>query len=235
VPTGIKVFSWLATTWEGKINFATPMLWALGFVSMFVIGGLSGIFLGAVPIDIHSSDTYFIVAHIHYVLLGGSLFTIFAGIYYWFPKMTGRMYNETLGKLHFWLTFVAFNTTFFPMHIIGIQGQPRRVYSYEDKFGDWNLFISISSFVLGASFLIFVYNVIVSWARGPRAPGNPWRAMTLEWQVSSPPPLFNFDEIPQVVGSPYEYGVPGARHAVFNGDREAAAAPKAEEEETVRA
>jgi len=220
VPTGIKVFSWLATTWEGKINFATPMLWALGFVSMFVIGGLSGIFLGAVPIDIQASDTYFIVAHIHYVLLGGSLFTIFAGIYYWFPKMTGRMYNETLGKVHFWLTFVAFNATFFPMHIIGLQGQPRRVYTYEDKFGDWNLVISISSFVLGASFLIFVYNMIVSWARGAPAPSNPWRAMTLEWQVSSPPPIFNFDEIPQVVGNPYEYGVPGAKHAILSGERE---------------
>jgi cytochrome c oxidase subunit I len=220
VPTGIKVFSWLATTWEGRINFSTPMLWALGFVSQFVIGGLSGIFLGAVPIDIHASDTYFIVAHIHYVLLGGSLFTIFAGIYYWFPKMTGRMYDERLGKLHFWVTFVAFNATFFPMHIIGLQGQPRRVYTYEDQFGDWNLFISISSFVLGVSFLVFVYNMLVSWIRGPRAPGNPWRGMTLEWQVSSPPPLFNFDEIPQVVGNPYEYGVPGARHAILNGDRE---------------
>jgi cytochrome c oxidase subunit I len=222
VPTGIKVFSWLATTWEGKINFSTPMLWALGFVSQFVIGGLSGIMLGAVPIDIHVSDTYFIVAHIHYVLLGGSLFLIFAGIYYWFPKMTGRMFNERLGKLHFWLTFLAFNATFFPMHIIGVQGMPRRVYTYDPQFGNWNLFISISSFVLGVSFLIFVYNMIVSWARGAPAPANPWRGMTLEWQVSSPPPLFNFDEIPQVVGSPYEYGVPGARHAVFNGDREAA-------------
>jgi cytochrome c oxidase subunit I len=220
VPTGIKVFSWLATTWEGRINFSTPMLWALGFVSQFVIGGLSGIFLGAVPIDIHASDTYFIVAHIHYVLLGGSLFTIFAGIYYWFPKMTGRMYDERLGKLHFWVTFIAFNATFFPMHIIGIQGQPRRVYTYEDQFGEWNLFISISSFVLGVSFLVFVYNMLVSWIRGPRAPGNPWRGMTLEWQVSSPPPLFNFDEIPQVVGNPYEYGVPGARHAIMNGERE---------------
>jgi cytochrome c oxidase subunit I len=222
VPTGIKVFSWLATTWEGRINFSTPMLWALGFVSQFVIGGLSGIYLGAVPIDIHVSDTYFIVAHIHYVLLGGSLFLIFAGIYYWFPKMTGRMYNERLGKLHFWLTFIAFNATFFPMHIIGVQGMPRRVYTYDPEFGNWNMVISISSFVLGTSFLIFVYNMIVSWIRGERAPANPWRGMTLEWQVSSPPPLFNFDEIPQVVGSPYEYGVPGARHAVFNGDREAA-------------
>ena len=127
VPTGIKVFSWLATIWEGKLNFATPMLWAVGFVSMFVIGGLSGIYLGAVPIDIHTSDTYFVVAHIHYVLFGGSLFTIFAGIYYWFPKMTGRQYNEKLGKLHFWLTFIGFNLTFFPMHLIGTQGMPRRV------------------------------------------------------------------------------------------------------------
>jgi cytochrome c oxidase subunit 1 len=221
VPTGIKVFSWLATTWEGRIQFNTPMLWALGFVSQFVIGGLSGIFLGAVPIDIHASDSYFVVAHIHYVLLGGSLFLIFAGIYYWFPKMTGRMYDERLGKLHFWATFIAFNVTFFPMHIIGIQGQPRRVYTYANEFGDWNLVISISSFVLGASFLVFVYNVLTSWVRGPRAPGNPWRGMTLEWQVSSPPPVFNFDTIPQVVGNPYEYGVPGARHAILNGDREA--------------
>jgi cytochrome c oxidase subunit 1 len=221
VPTGIKVFSWLATLWEGRIHFRAPMLWALGFVSMFVIGGLSGIMLGAVPIDILVSDTYFVVAHIHYVLLGGSLFTIFAGIYFWFPKMTGRMYNERLAKIHFWLTFLAFNATFFPMHLVGLQGMPRRVATYEDQFADWNLFMSVSSFVLGASFLIFVYNVIVSWKSGPPAEANPWRSMTLEWQVSSPPPVFNFDEIPQVVGNPYEYGVPGARHAVLNGDRAA--------------
>jgi cytochrome c oxidase subunit I len=231
VPTGIKVFSWLATTWEGRIHLATPMLFALGFVSMFVIGGLSGIMLGAVPVDIHTSDTYFVVAHIHYVLLGGSLFTIFAGIYYWFPKMTGRMYNERLGKLHFWLTFIGFNATFFPMHIIGVEGMPRRVSDY-GKYVEtvphiegYNLFISIASFFLGASFMVFIYNMIVSWLRGPRAPGNPWRANTLEWQVSSPPPIFNFDEIPQIVGGPYEYGVAGARHAVFNGDR----APELEE------
>jgi len=219
VPTGIKVFSWLATMWEGRINFSTPMLFALGFVSMFVIGGLSGIYLGAVPIDIHVSDTYFVVAHIHYVLFGGSLFTIFAGIYYWFPKMTGRMYDERLGKLHFWLTFVGFNLTFFPMHLIGVQGMPRRVADYAPRFADWNLFISIASFGLGASTIVFLYNMIWSWRFGPAAPGNPWRALTLEWQVTSPPPIFNFDEIPQVVGSPYEYGVPGARHAVLNGDR----------------
>src|SRR5689334_16079880 len=221
VPTGIKVFSWLATAWEGQIHLRTLMLFALGFVSMFVIGGLSGIMLGARPIDIAVSDTYFVVAHIHYVLLGGSLFTIFAGIYYWFPKMTGRMYNERLGKLHFWLTFVGFNLTFFPMHIIGVQGMPRRVSDYDPQFGTWNMIISISSFFLGVSFVVFLYNAITSWIRGPVAEANPWHAMTLEWQVSSPPPVFNFDEIPQIVGGPYEYGVPGARHAVFNGDRTA--------------
>jgi len=218
VPTGIKVFSWLATLWEGRIQFKTPMLFATGFVSMFVIGGLSGIYLGAVPIDIHASDTYFVVAHIHYVLFGGSLFTIFAGVYYWFPKMTGRMYNERLGKLHFWLPFVGFNVTFFPMHWLGLQGMPRRVADYAPKFGTLNFIISIASFCLGASTLVFLYNMIVSWRRGPLAPGNPWRALTLEWQVSSPPPIFNFDEIPQVVGSPYEYGTPGARHAVLGGE-----------------
>ena len=219
VPTGIKVFSWLATMWEGRIQFKTPMLWAVGFISMFVIGGLSGIYLGSVPIDIHASDTYFVVAHIHYVLFGGSVFTIFAAAYYWFPKMTGRMYNEQLGKLHFFLTFVAFNVTFFPQHYIGLQGMPRRVADYDPAFADWNMVSSIGSFVLGLATLIFVYNIVVSWRSGEPAPSNPWRALTIEWQVSSPPPKFNFDEIPQVVGGPYEYGVPGARHAVFNGDR----------------
>jgi cytochrome c oxidase subunit 1 len=201
------------------------MLWALGFVSMFVIGGLSGIYLGAVPIDIHVSDTYFVVAHIHYVLFGGSLFTIFAGIYYWFPKMTGRMYDERLGKLHFWLTFIGFNATFFPMHLIGVQGMPRRVSDYDPIFKDWNLFISIASFALGASTIVFVYNMVKSMRFGAVAEANPWRSLTLEWQVSSPPPVFNFDEIPQVIGNPYEYGVPGARHAVLGGVREPVGAP----------
>jgi cytochrome c oxidase subunit 1 len=153
------------------------------------------------------------------VLFGGSLFTIFAGIYYWFPKMTGRMYDERLGKIHFWLTFIGFNVTFFPMHWLGLHGMPRRVSDYADRFGSLNFIISVASFALGASTIVFLYNMLVSWRRGPIAPANPWRALTLEWQVSSPPPIFNFDEIPQVVGSPYEYGVRGARHAVLNGDR----------------
>ncbi len=215
IPTGIKIFSWLATIWEGKLHLRTPMLFALGFLSMFVIGGLSGVMLGAVPIDIHVSQTYFIVAHIHYVLFGGSVFTIFAGIYYWFPKMTGRMYDEKLGKLHFWLTFVGFNLTFFPMHILGTEGMPRRVADYLPKFADLNMFISLASFGLGISTVVFLYNMITSWRFGEIAPANPWHAMTLEWQVSSPPPTFNFDEIPQVVGSPYGYGIPGAQHAIL--------------------
>jgi cytochrome c oxidase subunit I len=226
VPTGIKVFSWTATLWQGRIHLTTPMLFALGFVTMFVIGGLSGIYLGSVPIDIPASDTYFIVAHIHYVLFGGSVFTIFAGVYYWFPKMTGRMYDERLGKLHFWLTFVSFNATFFPMHYVGLRGMPRRVFDYKEAFGDMNFFITIASFVLGASFIVFVYNIVTSWVRGPIAESNPWRANTLEWQVSSPPPIFNFDEIPQIVAGPYEYGVPGARHAVMSPAREGVKEPE---------
>ena len=217
IPTGIKIFSWLATLWRGVLHLDTPMLFALGFLTMFTCGGISGVMLAMIPLTIHVSDTYFIVAHIHYVLFGGSLFTIFAGVYYWFPKMTGRMYDERLGRLHFWMTFIFFNLTFGPMHIIGVQGMPRRVYDYADKFATWNLIISICAFILGLSTLIFAYNMVASWRGGPRAVANPWRALTLEWQVSSPPPIFNFDAIPTVVGGPYEYGVPGAVHGVFKG------------------
>ena len=221
VPTGIKIFSWLATLWRGVMHLDTPMLFALGFLTMFTLGGISGVMLAMVPLTIHVSDTYFIVAHIHYVLYGGSLFTIFAGVYYWFPKMTGRMYDETLGKVHFWLTFVGFNLTFGPMHLIGVQGMPRRVADYPEQFASWNLFITLSSFLLGIASLVFVYNTVASWRGGPRAEANPWRALTLEWQVSSPPPVFNFDRVPLVVGGPYEYGVPGAQHGIFEAPAEA--------------
>jgi cytochrome c oxidase subunit 1 len=219
VPTGIKIFSWLATLWRGVLHLDTPMLFALGFISMFTLGGISGVMLAMIPLDIHVSDTYFIVAHIHYVLFGGSMFTIFAGVYYWFPKMTGRMYDEKLGRTHFWLTLI-----FAPMHLIGVQGMPRRVADYSDQFSSWNLLISISSWALGLSMLIFVYNMVSSWRGGPRASANPWRALTLEWQVSSPPPIFNFDSLPTVVGGPYEYGVPGAVHGVFKQPEPVAAA-----------
>ena len=215
VPTGIKIFSWLATLWRGVLKMDTPMLFALGFVTMFTLGGISGVMLALVPLDIYVSDTYFIVAHIHYVLFGGSVFTIFAGVYFWFPKMTGRMYNERLGKIHFWATFVFFNVTFAPMHLIGVQGMPRRVADYAEQFATWNVIISVASFGLGLSALVFLYNIVSSWRRGPRAVANPWRSLTLEWQVSSPPPVFNFDAIPTVVGGPYEYGVPGAVHGVL--------------------
>ena len=230
VPTGIKIFSWLATLWRGVLHLDTPMLFALGFLTMFTLGGISGVMLAMIPFDIHVSDTYFIVAHIHYVLYGGSLFTIFAGVYYWFPKMTGRMYDETLGKLHFWSTMIFFNATFAPMHLIGTQGMPRRVFDYSEQFAGWNLFISIASFMLGLSTLVFLYNVVSSWRGGPKASANPWKSLTLEWQVSSPPPIFNFDRLPTVVGGPYEYGVPGAVHGIFKtaDQREPATAEKAE-------
>jgi cytochrome c oxidase subunit 1 len=215
VPTGIKVFSWLATLWRGVLHLDTAMLFALGFITTFTLGGISGIMLAMIPFDIHVTATYFVVAHIHYVLFGGSLMTIFAGVYYWFPKMTGRMYDERLGKWHFWSTFVFFNLTFAPMHIVGLQGMPRRVATYASQFSDLNLLISICSWFLGLSTLIFVYNIVTSWRGGPRAAANPYRALTLEWQVSSPPPIFNFDRVPTVVGGPYEYGVPGAVHGIF--------------------
>ena len=214
VPTGVKVWSWLATLWQGKLHMKTPMLWALGFLFTFLMGGLSGVFLGVVPIDIQVSDTYFVTAHLHYVLYGGSVYTIFAGLYYWFPKMTGKMYNERLGQWHFWLTFIGTQLTFLPMHWQGLQGMPRRVADYDPRFAAVNGVETIGSYMLGVATVIFFYNIVTSWKSGPKAPWNPWRGKTLEWMVSSPPPLFNFDVVPQVVGGPYQYGIPDARHAV---------------------
>ena len=210
VPTGIKMFSWLGTIWGGRIHFTSAMLFALGFMSMFVIGGITGVMLAALPFDIHVHDTYFVVSHFHFVLFGGSVFAIYSALYHWFPKITGRMMNERLGKLHFVLTYFGFLFTFFPMHIVGMLGMPRRVAVYDPAFTDFNRLISFAAFVLGFSTFIAIYNLIQSYFRGPVAGANPWRALTLEWATTSPPPPANFEEDPIPFEDPYGYGTEAA-------------------------
>jgi cytochrome c oxidase subunit 1 len=214
VPSAIKTFNWLGTLYKGNIHYTAAMLNALAFVAMFVIGGLSGIWMACTPVDMYIHDTYFIVAHIHYVLFGGSLFGIFAGITYWYPKMFGRMMNETLGKIHFWITFVAFNCTFFPMHILGMAGHMRRIYNptqydFLKPIQGINVFISISAFVLGSAQFLFLANIIWSGIKGKKATENPWNANTLEWTTPSPPPHGNWPgTVPIVYRGPYEYSSP---------------------------
>src|SRR5215207_1653712 len=200
IPTGIKIFNWAATLWGGHLNFKTPLLFAVGFLTMFVIGGISGVYSAVVPVDYQLHDTYFVVAHIHYVLFGGSVFGAFAGLYYWFPKFTGRLYNESLGAWHFWLTMIGFNLTFFPMHLLGVQGMQRRIASYpvETGFLTWNLIETVGAWLLGFATLIFVWNAVVSWLRGARAGSDPWLANTLEWLATSPPPAYNFAVLPRI-------------------------------------
>ncbi|MBO9540224.1 cytochrome c oxidase subunit I [bacterium] len=201
VPTGIKIFSWVATLWGGQIRFTVAALYAIAFVAFFLIGGLSGIFLASVPVDVQLTHTYFVVAHIHYVLFAGSMLGIFAAIYFWFPKMFGKMLDEKLGMVHFWLTIIAMNVTFFPMHVLGIMGIPRRYYTYSahlTEVATINTIESIGSFVLGVAQFILIYNVIVSLKKGKTAGDDPWGANTLEWTVSSPPPDNNFDVIPTI-------------------------------------
>jgi cytochrome c oxidase subunit 1 len=197
VPTGIKIFSWLATMWGGSLSFKTPMLFAVGFIAMFTIGGLSGVVLASVPVDIQLHDTYYVVAHIHYVLVAGSVMTIWAGLYYWWPKMTGRFYHEGLGKFHFWTTTIFINVTFFIQHYLGMQGMPRRYFDYDPQFEWANAISSLGSFALFSVQFVALGNLVWSLYAGREASANSWEdGETLEWDISSPPPHHNFPEPP---------------------------------------
>jgi cytochrome c oxidase subunit 1 len=200
IPSGLQIFCWIATLWGGRPVYKTPLLFVIAFIVTFVIGGLTGVMVASVPIDLQVHDTYFVVAHFHYVLIGGAVFPLIGAIYYWFPKVTGRMLSERLGHWNFWLAFLAFNAAFFPMHILGLEGMPRRVYTYpiETDWGGLNLFVSLAALVFAGSFVLLVYNIIRSLRRGEPAGPNPWGAGTLEWATSSPPPPYNFARIPVV-------------------------------------
>src|SRR6266851_634784 len=200
IPTAVKIFNWLATITFGKISLKVPMLFALGFIAMFLIGGLDGLALAVVPFDYQVTDTYFVVSHLHYVLFGGTVFGIFAGIYYWFPKMTGKLLGDRLGKWQFWLMLIGVNLTFFPMHILGLLGMPRRIYTYPGNLGynELNLMATVGAFIIALSILVFIYNVIISLRSGKEAGTDPWDAFTLEWDTASPPKVYNFLTIPIV-------------------------------------
>ena len=200
VPTGIKIFSWIATMWGGSITFKTPMLWAIGFVFMFTVGGVTGVVLANGGIDTYMQDTYYVVAHFHYVLSLGAVFSLFAGFYYWFPKMSGRMYNELLGQLHFWIFFIGVNVLFFPMHFLGLDGMPRRYPDYPDAFTYWNAIATHGYEIMAVGMVFFFINVVWSLVAGKKAPGNPWGegATTLEWTLSSPPPYHQFQTLPRI-------------------------------------
>jgi cytochrome c oxidase subunit 1 len=200
VPTGIKIFSWIATMWQGSLSFKTPMLWAIGFIFMFTVGGVTGVMLANGGVDVYFHDTYYVVAHFHYVLSLGAVFSIFAGFYYWFPKISGRMYNELLGKLHFWIFFVGVNVLFFPMHFLGMQGMPRRIPDYTDAFRPFNNIATTGYTITAVGMLIFLVNIGWSLFRGARAPASPWGegALTLEWTLSSPPPYHQFEQLPRI-------------------------------------
>lgn len=220
VPTGVKIFSWVATLWGGKIRYTSAMLFAIGLLSMFFLGGLSGVTLGTAPVDIHVHDTYYVVAHFHYVLFGGSVFGLYAGIYHWFPKMTGRYLNEFWGKVHFALTFIGTNLTFLPMHQLGLQGMPRRVAMYDPQFESINKLCTIGAFVLAFSVIPFLVNVIWSWSQGPKAGDNPWGGLSLEWTTASPPIIENWHVLPVVTTGPYDFGGPPVEESDDDEDEE---------------
>jgi cytochrome c oxidase subunit 1 len=204
--TGIKEFAWTATVWNGRLHLDTPMLFALGGVISFLFGGITGVMLSSVPFDLHVNNTHFVVGHFHYIVYNTITLAIFAALYYWFPKMTGRLYAEGWGKLHFWLTFIGANLTFFPMHPLGLQGMVRRISSYAPQYESWNVIASIGAFLLGMSTLPFIVNMIASWVQGRPASNNPWHATGLEWTTTSPPPVENFEQVPVVTSRPYDYG-----------------------------
>ena len=200
VPTGVKIFSWIATMWGGSVEFKTPMLWAIGFIFLFTIGGVTGVVLANAGVDRYLHGTYYVVAHFHYVLSLGAVFAIFGGWYYWFPKMTGYMYSETIGKWHFWLTFIGVNVAFFPQHFLGLAGMPRRYVDYPDAFAGWNLVSSIGSYISGFGVLVFLYGMVLAFVRKERAAANPWGpgATTLEWTLPSPPPFHQYETLPLI-------------------------------------
>jgi len=203
VPTGIKFFNWIATAWQGSVEFSLPMKFAFGFLATFLIGGITGVYLSSVPVDTQLHQSYYVVAHLHYVLFGGSVLTIFAGLYYWYPKITGRLLNKTLGEWHFWTVFIGFNGTFLVMHTLGLEGMPRRIYTYNGGFGEegWgtvNFIITIASFMVALSVLLFLINVVWSNRHGEVAGDDPWQGNTLEWATTSPPPPYNFERVPPV-------------------------------------
>ncbi len=234
VPTGVKIFNWIATLWGGSLNFKTPLLFAIGFLFLFVIGGISGVMLALPPLDYQVTDSYFVVAHFHYVLFGGAIFALFAGFYYWWPKMFGHMLSERLGTWQFWLMFIGMNLTFMPMHYLGMIGMPRRVWTYERGLGFdfWNLVQTIGAFMIAASIAIFIWNVIVSWRSGEAANDDPWDGHTLEWGTTSPPPAHNFDRIPIIRSRRPVWDLKYGGRQEFTEPRDTKAAGSADEDDT---
>src|SRR5690606_17363278 len=203
VPTGIKMFNWIGTLWGGRLRMTSPMLFALGFLALFLIGGLTGIMLSSAPSNAQLHHSYFVVAHFHYVMIGGALFSLMAAIHYWAPKMFGRMMNEKLGKISFWILFIGFNLTFFPMHILGFYGMPRRIFTYSEEMGwtGWNLASSIGAYIMAVGITLIIINLFWSLRNGERAPADPWDGRTLEWTLPSPVPAYNFATTPHVSSS----------------------------------